>query len=321
MLPLDQRPEFLERLARVWRERRQWASRNRVSCYRIYDKDLNAFPFVIDLYENQLVWSILLESGDDEVPEEFILACAEYLEIDRSKIHLKVRRKQKGNDQYEKLDQQRNTAVAREGGLKFLINLSDYLDTGLFLDHRWSRSYIRDLSAGRKVLNLFCYTGSFSVYAAHGGAFETTSVDLNANYLDWAQENFKLNGLESPRHKFLKRDAVEFLRSEASLKFDVIVLDPPTFSNSKKMDGTFDVQRDHGFLIQRSLKLLNPDGVLFFSTNFQKFRLEIPAATPHFAQEITKYTVPADVRKGSHRSWLITKPGIPELVLKKLEIS
>jgi len=247
------------------------------------------------------VW-FLVADGEDEIPEELLGQAAEATGVDRSRFRVKARQRQRGNEQYEKLGDQQELLTVREGGLKFQVNLTDYLDTGLFLDHRWTRAYVRELAAGRKVLNLFCYTGSFTVYAAHGNAFETTSVDLNQNYLDWAQKNLELNGLAGPRHRLVRRDAVEYLRTETKPRFDVIVLDPPTFSNSKKMDGTFDVQRDHASMIARCLKLLTPDGVLIFSTNAQKFRLDQKALPPGRAVEITSFTVPLDCKKTAHRS-------------------
>jgi len=320
MLPLTGQYEFVDRLVRQLKERRGWASRNRVSCFRVYDREEVGFPFLIDLYEDRLVWSVLTDR-EDEVPEELFELASEATGIKRAKIHVKARQKQKGRDQYEKVAEDQELLTVREGGLKFLVNLSDYLDTGLFLDHRWTRSYVRDLSPGLKVLNLFSYTGSFSVYAAHGGAFETTTVDLNQNYLDWAKKNFELNDLAGPRHRFLRRDVLEFLRTETKLRYDVIVLDPPTFSNSKKMDGTLDIQRDHPELITRCLKLLGPEGVLVFSNNFQKFQLNQAALGDCVVQETTSFTVPRDFKKTAHRSWFITHQGAPALQLKKLEIS
>jgi 23S rRNA G2069 N7-methylase RlmK/C1962 C5-methylase RlmI len=321
MLSLDGHYEFIDRLVRQLKERRGWASRNRVSCFRVYDKEDVGFPFLIDLYEDRLVWSILTDRDEDEVPEELFELASEATGVKRAKIHVKTRQKQKGKDQYTKVAEEQELLTVREGGLKFEVNLSDYLDTGLFLDHRWTRSYVRDLSGGLKVLNLFAYTGSFSVYAAHGGAFETTTIDLSQNYLDWARRNFELNELAGPRHRFVRRDVMEYLRTETKPRFDVIVLDPPTFSNSKKMDGTLDVQRDHPELITRCLKLLNPDGVLVFSNNYQKFQLNTAGWPPCNVKETTGFTVPKDFKKAAHRSWFITLPGSPELQLKKLELT
>jgi 23S rRNA G2069 N7-methylase RlmK/C1962 C5-methylase RlmI len=321
MLSLTGQYEFIDRLVRQLKDRRQWASRNRVSCFRVYEKEDVGFPFLIDLYEDRLIWSVLTDRDEDEVPEELFQLASEATGIKREKIHVKTRQKQKGKDQYTKVAEDQGLVTVREGGLKFLVNLTDYLDTGLFLDHRWTRSYVRDLAGGLKVLNLFAYTGSFTVYAAHGGAFETTTVDLNQNYLDWAKQNLELNDLAGPRHRFLRRDVLEFLRTETKLKFDLIILDPPTFSNSKKMDGTLDVQRDHPELITRCLKLLNPDGWLIFSNNYQKFRFDPKGLPPCEAREITSFTVPKDFKKSAHRSWLISHPGAPELQLKKLELT
>ena len=321
MLPLTGAYDFIDRLVRQLKERRHWASKNRVSCFRIYDREDAAFPYLIDLYEDRLVWSALTDREEDEIPEELIDLASEATGIARAKIFVKTRQKQRDKDQYEKVDEANQRITVREGGLKFLVNLSDYLDTGLFLDHRWTRSYVRDLAGGLKMLNLFAYTGSFTVYAAHGGAFETTTVDLSQKYLDWAKENLELNELAGPRHRYLRRDVLEFLRTETKLRFDLIVIDPPTFSNSKKMDGTFDVQRDHPELIARGLKMLSPDGVLLFSTNFQKFRWNDEGLPPCEVKEISSFTVPKDFKKTVHRSWLVKHPGGPELELKKLELS
>jgi 23S rRNA G2069 N7-methylase RlmK/C1962 C5-methylase RlmI len=321
MLPLTEASSFLDRLSRQLKERRQWASKNRISCFRIYEREDAGFPFLIDLYEDRLVWSVMTDRDEDEVPEELFVLASETTGIPRAKIHVKTRQKQHGKDQYEKVDEANQRITVREGGLKFLVNLTDYLDTGLFLDHRWTRAYVRDLAGGLKVLNLFAYTGSFTVYAAHGGAFETTTIDLSQNYLDWAKENLELNGLSGPGHRFLRRDVLEFLRTETKLKFDLIILDPPTFSNSKKMDGTFDVQRDHPELVSRCLKMLNQDGVLVFSTNFQKFRWNTQALAPCEVKETTSFTVPRDFKKTVHKSWLVNHPGGPVLQLKKLELN
>ena len=321
MLSLDGQYEFVDRLVRQLKERRQWASRNRVSCFRVYDREDPGFPFLIDLYEDRLVWSVLTEKEEDEVPEDLFQLASEATGVARAKIHVKSRQKQKGKEQYEKVGDAQGLFTVREGGLKFLVNLTDYLDTGLFLDHRWTRSYVRDLSAGLKVLNLFAYTGSFTVYAVHGGAFETTTIDLSQTYLDWAKRNLELNDLAGAPHKFVRRDVLEYLRTETKPRYDVIVLDPPTFSNSKKMDGTLDIQRDHPELISRCLKLLNPDGVLVFSNNFQKFQMNTQALPPCVVQETTSFTVPKDFKKTAHRSWFITHEGGLELKLKKLEVS
>ncbi len=321
MLSMTGAYEFIDRLVRQLKERRQWASRNRVSCFRVYDREDVGFPFLIDLYEDRLVWSVLTENDADEVPEDLFALASEATGISRAKFHIKTRQKQHGKEQYTKVAEDQEMLVVREGGLKFLVNLTDYLDTGLFLDHRWTRSYVRDLSAGMKVLNLFAYTGSFTVYAVHGGAFETTTLDLSQNYLDWAKKNLELNDLAGSRHRFVRRDVMEYLRTETKPRFDVIVLDPPTFSNSKKMDGTLDIQRDHPELITRCLKLLNPEGVLVFSNNFQKFRLDTAALPPCGIKEVTSFTLPKDFKKTAHRSWLISPLGAPELTLKKLELS
>jgi 23S rRNA (guanine2445-N2)-methyltransferase / 23S rRNA (guanine2069-N7)-methyltransferase len=201
------------------------------------------------------------------------------LQIPPERIHLRLRTRQSGSGQYQRqraitgsnADERRLTV--EEGGLKFLVNLDDYLDTGLFLDHRLTRQRLRELAPGARFLNLFCYTSSATVYAASGGARSSVSVDLSGNYLDWAAGNFKLNGLDPAHHRLERADCRQWLReADAHAPFDLIFLDPPTFSNSKRMQGVLDVQRDHPELIELCLRLLAPGGVLLFSTNAQRFR-------------------------------------------------
>lgn len=189
----------------------------------------------------------------------------------------------------------------REGGLRFLVNLTDYLDTGLFLDHRLVRRLIRDLATGRRFLNLFAYTGSATVYAAAGGAVSTTSVDLSSTYLDWAQRNLALNGLSGPKHQFVRADCREWLTRAATQVgscgtpvYDLVLLDAPTFSNSKSMSGTLDIQRDHADLIRDAVRILAPEGVLIFSTNCRRFKLDAAINRRFAATDISKQTIPPD---------------------------
>jgi 23S rRNA (cytosine1962-C5)-methyltransferase len=199
--------------------------------------------------------------------------------------------------------------VVREGGHRFIVNLTDYLDTGLFLDHRQTRSLVQSLAAGRHVLNLFCYTGSFSVYAAGGGAQTSTSVDLSNTYLDWARRNFELNGMGAGRHRIVQADARRFVRDEAAARrrYDLIVLDPPSFSNSKRMQGVLDVQRDHVVLIRDCFEILAPEGELLFSTNLRTFRLDAAALSGFDIIDISAQTVPPDFRNRKiHKCWRIS---------------
>jgi 23S rRNA (guanine2445-N2)-methyltransferase / 23S rRNA (guanine2069-N7)-methyltransferase len=210
-----------------------------------------------------------------------------------------VRKAQKGADQYEKRDSAAERHAVLEAGLKFWVNFRDYLDTGLFLDHRIVRGMLRGWARDADFLNLFCYTGSATVYAAAGGARSTTGVDLSNTYLDWAHENLLLNGFGDANHELYRADCLAWLEQQEprGARFDLIFLDPPTFSNSKRMDGVLDVQRDHVGMIRRSLKLLRPDGRLVFSTNFTRFKLDTEALADLAIEDISAATVPKDFER------------------------
>ena len=301
--------DFETFLSRKYRQNKKWAGEERISAYRIYEKEIPEYPFVIDVYDKSLHISEVVKSEPktEEWLEEFTQLLMKITGVEKERIFIKSRLRQAGKSQYERQDEAGETQVIQEGGLKFLVNLRDYLDTGLFLDHRISRELIKSKSEGVKFLNLFCYTGSFTVYAAAGGAFETTSVDLSSPYLEWAENNLKLNKLhERGTHKFIKKDVMEFLRNESKI-YDLIVLDPPTFSNSKNMTETLDIQRDHMWLIDRCMKLLSPDGVLFFSNNFQKFKMDLALSTRHRILDVTEQTIPQDFKKNCHQAFLIMK--------------
>jgi 23S rRNA (guanine2445-N2)-methyltransferase / 23S rRNA (guanine2069-N7)-methyltransferase len=221
-------------------------------------------------------------------------------------VVLKVRRQQRGADQYQRVAERDEFLEVREGGLRFLVNLTDYLDTGLFLDHRSTRALIRELAPGRHFLNLFAYTGTATVYAAAGGAKSTTSVDLSTNYLDWARRNLELNGLSGPQHGFVRADCLAWLEeaatrarreTPASSAYDLIFLDAPTFSNSKKMESDLDLQRDHVRLIRTAATLLSPEGILLFSTNFRRFKLDPVLIEEFDVRDITKKTLPPDFER------------------------
>ena len=254
-----------------------------------------------------------LKAAVGTLSEDDILAVvAELCEVPSESLYVKLRQRQRGPRQYEKLDSARHEFVVREGGHRFLVNLSDYLDTGLFLDHRETRALVGRMARGKRVLNLFAYTGSFSVYAAAGGAQSTVTMDLSATYLDWAGRNFALNGMDPRQHVRVRAEALSYLRAPRTVPaaagpFDLIVLDPPTFSNSKKMAGTLDVLRDHPLLIADSLRLLAPGGALLFSCNHHRFTLradEIPGA--HF-QDLSAQTLPRDFHDPrTHRCFLVT---------------
>lgn len=297
----DKYEMFRNRLAKVHAHRRRKAKQQGVTCYRLYDLDLPEFPFAIDLYEDRVHASeyrrrhALSAFEHAEWLSRSRLCMAEVLTLPLEHIHIKQRevirdRKQ----QYGKFDDAGETLVVHEGGLRFRVNLSDYLDTGLFLDHRPTRALVREQSRGKRVLNLFAYTGSFSVYAAHGGASQVCTVDMSNTYVDWAKENFRLNGLETDAHDFVVANVLEYLPRLRAASVDLIVCDPPTFSNSKKMQGVFDVQRDHPALINACLRILAPGGALYFSTNQRRFRLYDDHIESGSIRDLTKATTGFD---------------------------
>lgn len=315
--------DFANRLKKVAKHRKSWASRVGTEAYRLYEMDIPEMRYIVDRYGDHIVVydrrsGHIRDEQDDERDEDgnvdhtshdtaIVKAAAEALGVPLANIHLKRRRRMPGVQQYEKLSEAGVKTIVREESSRYLINLTDYLDTGLFLDHRPMRSVMRKLPKGLSVLNLFCYTGSVSVAAAHSGA-RTTSVDMSNTYLDWAKENFKLNGFDLINHELVREDALKYLESgpRAKERFDVVFLDPPTFSNSKKMDQSFDVQRDHVRLVKQAMRFVKPDGVLYFSTNRQRFALD-PLVTETFkVEDITAKTVPEDFRdKKIHRCFMV----------------
>ncbi len=295
---------FQNRLAKVFRHISRQARRLHVSCYRVYDHDLPEFPFCIEIYEDKLyVAEYKRQHGfTEEQHHDWITKSVEVMShvfgLPVENIFLKLRKVKSGRtDQYKKTDEQGHEFVVHENDLKFIVNLSDYLDTGLFLDHRVTREMIRNESAGKKVLNLFCYTGSFSVYAAAGGANEVVSVDLSKTYLKWAQRNMELNGFVSNSPLGVggvHADVLQYLQTLPPNYFDIVILDPPTFSNSRRMDEFLDIQRDHAKLINDCLNGLKKNGVLYFSTNSRKFILDKDKIKSGSIKDITKATTPFD---------------------------
>jgi len=307
---------FANRIGKNFRHWHKWARRRGVSCFRVYDRDIPEFPFALDWYEGRVHLQEFSVPGREEVGaeygEEIRVVVAAALGIAQEEVILKSRQRQRGLAQYEKLGSHEEEMVVHEGGLRFLVNLTDYLDTGLFLDHRQTRQMVRERSQGRRFLNLFAYTGSFTVYAAAGGARETVTVDLSNTYQEWTLRNLELNGFEMRRHRLERADVFRYLdgarwRRE---RFDLIVLDPPSFSNSKRMHGVLDVQRDHPRLIEGCLELLNPNGELVFSNNLRRFRLDDVVAQRALVEEITRDTVPEDFRRHRpHQCWVIRAKG------------
>jgi 23S rRNA (guanine2445-N2)-methyltransferase / 23S rRNA (guanine2069-N7)-methyltransferase len=310
-----QAAEFANRLRKLARHLRRWPTKRGITCYRIYDRDIPEVPLAIDRYEDALHIAEY-ERPHDRTPAEhadwldlMVRTAAETLETPKDRVFVKHRQRQHGTEQYERVASDQALRVVHEGGLKFQVNLSDYVDTGLFLDHRITRSIVRESAAGTRFLNLFCYTGAFTVYAAAGGAAETVSVDLSANYLQRAEENLRLNRLAAPQHQFVQDDTREFLASLGrEQRFDLAVVDPPTFSNSKRLDDYWDVQRDHGPLLEQVLRVMRAGGTIFFSTNSRKFKLDEGALAGATVREISRQTVPEDFRnKRIHRCWRIVK--------------
>jgi len=293
---------FRNRLTKVFRHLSKQAKRQGISCYRVYDHDLPEFPFCIEFYGNKLYvaeykrYHGMTEEAHDEWMEQSLEVMSEVLAVAKEDIFLKLRQRKPGRlGQYQKYDEVLHEFEVEENGLKFIVNLSDYLDTGLFLDHRITRQMVREQSKGKKVLNLFAYTGSFSVYAAAAPATEVTTVDLSKTYLNWAEKNLQLNGFnEAERYRFIHADVKQYLKQLSPGYFDLIVMDPPTFSNSKRMDDILDIQRDHAGLINDCLAALADGGVLYFSTNFRKFVLDKENIRAASIKDITKATTPFD---------------------------
>ena len=315
----DQIGDFRRRLAKRFKHLAKWARRQGIEAFRVYDRDIPEIPLVIDWYAG---W---LHAAEYERPHErteiehdvwldrMIEAAGLELGVPPARIFFKVRRRQRAGGQYEKIDQRRAVIGVKEGGLEFEVNLSDYLDTGLFLDHRTTRALVRAEAEGRRFLNLFCYTGTFSVHAAAGGAVETTSVDLSNTYLDWTRTNLARNGFrDAGRHRTVRDEARAFLEHRARRgepPFDLVVCDPPTFSRSAKSEKPWDVEHDHADLLDLVAANLAPGGVVWFSTNFRRFHLATDRVEARFTiRDMTSRTIPEDFRDARpHRAWRLVK--------------
>ena len=315
----DQIGDFRRRLAKRFKHLSKWARRQGIEAFRVYDRDIPEIPLVIDWYAG---W---LHAAEYERPHErtdiehdvwldkMIEAAASELGVPPMQTFLKVRRRQRDGGQYEKVDQRQAVLAVKEGDLSFEVNLSDYLDTGLFLDHRQTRAMVRGEAEGKRMLNLFCYTGSFSVYAAAGGAKETVSVDLSNTYLEWTRTNLAKNGFkDAGRHRIVRDEARAFLEHRAlrgEPPFDLVVVDPPTYSRSAKSETPWDVERDHAELLELVAKNLVTGGIVYFSTNFRRFHLaEERLSALYTLREITNRTIPEDFRNERiHRAWWLVK--------------
>ena len=308
---------FANRLRKNLKRLQKWREQNNVDCFRVYDADMPEYAVAIDVYDAALhIAEYVAPKSVSEADatrrfNEIVDACQVVFGIvDRDAIGLKRRERQRGSRQYERVSQRGERSQISELGARLWVNLHDYLDTGLFLDHRPIRRKIQSEVRGKRFLNLFSYTGVASVQAAMGGARYTTSVDLSNTYLDWFKENLASNGLADAQNRAIKADVISWLRDESSL-YDLILLDPPTFSNSKSTEHYFDVQRDHLDLIAASMKLLERSGTLYFSNNHRKFELDSSVVTQFAVKEITASTIDPDFERsgGIHRCWSITHKG------------
>ena len=308
------------RLAKQLRHLRGWARAGGITCFRLYERDIPEFPAIVDWYDGDVVAWVYRRTRD-ETPEQvraFEDRCEEEildgLQVPGARLHMKYRgRIADRTEQYDRVDDPGVSKVVEEQGLRFEVNLSDYLDTGLFLDHRKTRSIIRHYAKGMRVLNLFAYTGSFTVYARAGGALATTTVDMSRTYQDWTRRNLELNGfVPDESHRLVTADCLQFLEAgpAAGERYDYVVLDPPTFSNSKRMEaGSFAVDRDWPRLLSLASRFLADGGWLYFSTNSRQLRFDDALAPPGFeVREISARTVPDDFRnRRIHRCWTLRR--------------
>ncbi len=319
--------DFANRLRKNLKHLSKWARREGVANYRAYDADLPDYAVAVDVYESAQRHIHVQEYAAPKTVDpiraerrlrEALAHTQQILEVPASNLHYKLRRSQRPGAQYGRQAETGEFHEIEEHGCKLLVNFEDYLDTGLFLDHRPLRLRIQQEAKGKRFLNLFCYTGSATAHAAIGGAAATLSVDMSNTYLEWAQKNLTVNRVRSelfdhppvrwPSHALLRADCIEWLKKPAQQKYDLILLDPPTFSNSKKMAGVLDLQRDHAELIRASAALLAPGGTLYFSTNRRSFKLDLAALPELAASDITAQTLGEDFRRPppSHRCWRIT---------------
>ena len=309
---------FANRLKKNLKKLSKWAKQNNITCYRVYDADLPEYAVAVDIYQGEQTWVNVQEyeppkSIDQHKANQrlagLLAEIPRVLGINSDQVFLKIRRKQKSTDQYEKHGDQGRFHIIEEGGCKLLVNFEDYLDTGLFLDHRPIRLLIQQQAKGKSFLNLFAYTGSATVHAAMGGAKSTTTVDMSNTYINWAKKNLALNTNQG-EHEFIQADCLEWLTTEAELAnrhYDLIFLDPPTFSNSKRMEDVFDIQNDHVQLINNAISLLSPGGILYFSTNFRRFKIDKQALSELIVEDISASTIPEDFARNPkiHYCWKI----------------
>jgi 23S rRNA (guanine2445-N2)-methyltransferase / 23S rRNA (guanine2069-N7)-methyltransferase len=310
-----QADEFANRLRNRARHFRRWPTKRGITCYRLYERDVPDVPLVVDRYEDALHISEFARPHDRSPAQHadwldlMARTAADVLDVPREWVFLKHRDRQRGADQYQRVDERRAELIVQEGGLKFLVNLSDYVDTGLFLDHRITRQMVREAAAGKRFLNLFGYTASFTVYAAAGVAATTTTVDKSATYIDWARKNLELNGFVGREHRLVRSDIRAFIaKLSRDDQWDMAVVDPPTFSNTKGLEDDWDVQRDHAELLGRLAAHIAPGGMAYFSTNFRRFKLDEAALGDYAIRDITRQTIPEDFRNQRiHQCWKLVR--------------
>jgi 23S rRNA G2069 N7-methylase RlmK/C1962 C5-methylase RlmI len=297
------------RLRKTDRQRQKWARRESVTCFRVYDRDIPEIPLVIDRYGDHLFVALYRAAHKPHTQAPawlaaMVAATGAALAVPAAHIHVRIRERIRDRD---KVAATGRRLLVAEGGHRFWVNLDDYLDTGLFLDHRHTRARVAAEAAAVRLLNLFCYTASFTIYAAAAGARASLSIDISNTYLDWARDNLALNGVDAGKHRLVRADVLAWLADAPERGFDLAVLDPPTFSHGKKMTSVLDTRHDHAWLIERTLAVLRPGGVLYFSANAQRLRLRPGAIRGADAEDITEATAPPDFRRSPHRCWRLVK--------------
>ena len=304
----DKSSPIKNRIRKNYQHVRKWAKRTLTNCFRIYDRDIKEYPLAIDFYAGRFCVHFFSYEGDElssELKDEIMKVLMELFKAGPKDVFWRVRAKRDKIEQYEKVADKEQFFTVLEYGVKFLVNLTDYLDTGLFLDHRETRQMAASLAKGKSLLNLFAYTCSFSVQAAATGARYTKSVDLSNTYTAWGRDNFIVNGLSLDTNEIIRADCLKYLEYDAG-SYDVIVIDPPTISRSKKMDQIFDIQIDYVSLIRHALQRLAPGGVIFFSTNSRKFKIDKTLFTECTIQDITAKTIPLDFHNQKiHQCYLL----------------
>lgn len=307
----DKSSPLKNRIRKNYRHIRKWAKRTLTNCFRIYDHEIPEYPLAIDFYDGRFCVQYFPRHREELEPSKPLItetldALCSIFNTPKETIYWKTRIKREKIEQYEKLGDHKAFFNVLEYGLTFKVNLLDYLDTGLFLDHRETRKMVASLSQGKRVLNLFAYTCSFSLHAAAGGASFTKSVDMSNTYTQWGKDNFLLNSFSLKTNEIVRADCLKFLDDEiaSNRKYDLIIVDPPTLSRSKKMDQFFDIQIDYVSLLKKALALLIKGGSVFFSTNSRKFSFDESLFPSHTVTNISEKTLPLDFHnKRIHRCW------------------